>query len=466
MYHLRNSGNMNAARRILLVTLAAVAVWFALPGFLQFSSTVTSAETEFMPGLTANLTGDPIGNVTPHGFSNYFESSMSRSLTVQASMVNLPAGTSLNVFLNADSIGTFTLDMYQRGGLFLSTDHGGTVPNVVAGDTLSIKDGDTTILSGVFAARMTPSPTATHTASPSPTGSPIPFAHFYAPLTGDPIGGITPRGLGSYHSGGMMQRSLDVWVADVNLPEGESLSVSIGAAMAPDDLIGTITLHDHAGVLHLSTFHGDTVPEVVSGTPITVSDNGTAVLAGVFTDTMPTPSPSQTPTSTPTPGPAHAFAAMLSGANEVPPVMTRGRGAGNIFLNAADTSIRVSVGFAHLSSAVTAVTINGPAMPNENGPVIFTLAPPPGPLMYTYQTFVVTAEQVDQLRMGLWYFQVATVDHPDGEIRGQIRPMTRHAMDGDGPSNGNTMFQQVGGNWYVSLPDQSVDVYRLALPAD
>ena len=100
---------------------------------------------------------------------------------------------------------------------------------------------------------------------------------------------------------------------------------------------------------------------------------------------------------------------------------TTGRGAGAIFVNAADTSIRVAVGAIHLSSAVTAVTINGPAMAGENGPVIFTLAAPPGDSSVNYQTFDVTAEQVAELRAGLWYFQIATVDHPDGEIRGQNR---------------------------------------------
>lgn len=460
MFHFRTFlANRSGRSRLLVMTVLAAALGIALPVLLQFSSTVTRAETEVIPSLTANLTGDPIGNTTPRGFSAYFESSSSRALTVQVSMVNLPARTSLGVFLNSTNIGTITLDMMHHGGLFLSTEHGGTVPNVVAGDTLSVKNGDVTILSGVFAPPATPSPTMTHTPRPSPTGSPMPFVHLFAPLTGDPIGDITPRGIGSYTAGGM-QRALDVFVADVNLPDGESLTVSVGAGTAaPEEIVGTIVLHNHAGVLHLSTFHGDTVPMIENGTPINVGDNGTTVLAGIFTNTMPSPPP------TPTPGPAHAFAAVLNGANEVPPVETEGRGAGAIYLNAADTSIRVSVGFVHLSSAATAVTINGPAMPGENGPVIFTLTLPPGDASFNFQTFDVTPEQVEQLRTGLWYFQVATVDHPDGEIRGQIRSL-RHHFDGDGFSDGGgTLFRQSDTNWFVSRPDQSVDVYQLALPA-
>jgi len=335
MSHFRTFlGKKGGAPRWLFVTLAAAAIGIGLPILLQFSSTVTRAETDVMSGLTANLTGDPIGNITPRGFGIYYESSSSRTLTVQVSNVNLPSHTSLDVFLNSTNIGTITLDMFHHGGLFLSTWHGGTVPMVVSGDTLSVKNGEATILSGAFAPPATPSPTATHTPFP-----------------------------------------------------------------------------------------------------------------------------------TPTPGPAHAFAALLNGANEVPPVETMGRGAGAIYLNTADTSIRAAVGSIRLSSAVTAVTINGPAMVGENGPVIFTFGTPPGDASFNYQTFDVTPEQVADLRSGLWYFQIATADHPDGEVRGQIQGLGR--VEGDGLSDENgTTFRQWGDNWYVSRPDQSVDVYHLALPSD
>jgi hypothetical protein len=115
-----------------------------------------------------------------------------------------------------------------------------------------------------------------------------------------------------------------------------------------------------------------------------------------------------------------------------PPVETDGRGRGLILLNHEETSIYVRAQYHRgLSSDVTAITVNGPAMPGENAPVIFSLDLPVPPHTVARGTFAITPEQLAELRAGLWYFQIATVDHPDGEIRGQIHSINHRDDFGD-----------------------------------
>src|SRR5207237_7919298 len=128
-----------------------------------------------------------------------------------------------------------------------------------------------------------------------------------------------------------------------------------------------------------------------------------------------------------------------------------------IALNEAETQITVHLGYFGLSSAVSTITINGPAMPGENASVIFTLANPGGTMgRIEPQTFDVTAEQIAQLRAGTWYFLVSTADHTTGEIRGQIRPLNRRDdFDGDGCTDlgvvrsGNGAMPDAANNWYI-----------------
>ncbi len=480
MSQINSVSTKNGLSRFVILLGAAVALWAALPFVFDFASTTTHAHGA-QPTLVASLTGDPIGEATPRGFASYYVAPTgtpdpARKLVVSVSNINLPSGTQLQVNLNGAPIGMITLDNEGRGFLALYTANGGTVPMVVAGDTLTVgaapAAGNTTYLSGAFDAPPSPSPTSTHTPwptpshtpwptpshtpfpSPSPTGSPIPEIHLYASLAGDPIGDVTPRGLGRYEEEGS-NSSLDVFVSFVNLPDDTALTVNVGNA-ASQAVVGTITLHGHAGALHLDTAHGDTVPVITADTPISITNSDVVVLAGMFSDTPPTPfpTPSHTPFPTPshtpfpsptgTPGPARAFAARLKGANEVPPVTTDGLGIGFVCLNAAETQIRVNIGTRNLSGPATAITINGPALPTENGPVIFTMTLPANSLHYATQTFDVTADQVAQLRAGSWYVQVATAANVDGEIRGQLNAVVPHG--GGGHMGGSGAGDDGGGS--------------------
>ncbi|MGQ0799803.1 MAG: CHRD domain-containing protein [Pseudomarimonas sp.] len=113
----------------------------------------------------------------------------------------------------------------------------------------------------------------------------------------------------------------------------------------------------------------------------------------------------------------------LTGAQEVPPVNTTASARGSVVLNAAQTQITVRLSFSGLSSANTMSHIHGPALPGVNAGVIFDLGNSGstsgelGPLQ-----FAVNAAQVAQLKNGLWYFNIHSVNHGSGEVRGQIRP--------------------------------------------
>ena len=116
-----------------------------------------------------------------------------------------------------------------------------------------------------------------------------------------------------------------------------------------------------------------------------------------------------------------SFSALLNGAQEVPPVTTPASGRGTVVLNADETEITVRLSFANLGSVSTMAHIHGPAAPGSNAPPIFNLtglggiSADLGPAV-----FQVTPQQVNELRAGLWYFNVHSQLQPNGEIRGQI----------------------------------------------
>jgi Ca2+-binding RTX toxin-like protein len=116
-----------------------------------------------------------------------------------------------------------------------------------------------------------------------------------------------------------------------------------------------------------------------------------------------------------------SFSARLEGAQEVPPIDSTASGRGSVVLNAREDEITVRLSFTGLGSDSTMAHIHGPALPGANAGVLFGLAGAGGtsgeigPLR-----FAVTPTQVQQLKDGLWYFNVHSVDNGGGEIRGQI----------------------------------------------
>jgi len=133
------------------------------------------------------------------------------------------------------------------------------------------------------------------------------------------------------------------------------------------------------------------------------------------------------------------FQATLTGSAEVPANSDPTIATGTFALDANVLSFHVDV------PAVTFIAqsafIQGPAFPGANAPVIFDLGGPtfrPGndfgvPPGYRFFSpfdgtfgagpFTITAEQVSQLESGLWYVNVTSAGHLDGQLRGQIVPV-------------------------------------------
>lgn len=122
-------------------------------------------------------------------------------------------------------------------------------------------------------------------------------------------------------------------------------------------------------------------------------------------------------------GPKTSFSATLNGANEVqvPPVTTEGTGTATLTLNGDAFTLTGS--YENLSGPAIAAHIHGPATKSENAGVVVPLTFTEGSTagsgtLSGSGTF--TADQLADLRSGLYYVNVHTEANPEGEIRGQL----------------------------------------------
>lgn len=149
---------------------------------------------------------------------------------------------------------------------------------------------------------------------------------------------------------------------------------------------------------------------------------------------LPTPSPTSTPTVSSTPQPSGQvcttgrFTGSLSGSQEVPGNTVAGTGNGIVVLNSQESAGTVYLNFSSLSSAQTMAHIHGPATPGQNAGIQVTL--PLGQI--ANYTATLTQTQVNELKNGLYYFNVHTQQLSGGEIRGQLRCIPKAAdLNGD-----------------------------------
>jgi uncharacterized protein (DUF1800 family) len=128
------------------------------------------------------------------------------------------------------------------------------------------------------------------------------------------------------------------------------------------------------------------------------------------------------------------YIAMLSGAAEVPPVITSSTGVSNVILSPDETSALVSMSFSNLSAGQTAAHIHGPAEPGNNAPgTILDLDQPLGNVSNLLWTFppvggLSSQDQVNALKTGRLYVNVHSANFPGGEIRGWL-----FVLDGGDP---------------------------------
>jgi hypothetical protein len=111
------------------------------------------------------------------------------------------------------------------------------------------------------------------------------------------------------------------------------------------------------------------------------------------------------------------FKADLSGASEVPPVTTTGKGTATAALDTATKTLTWTVTYSGL--APTAGHIHCPAAPGVNAGVLVPLGNPPLPSPIKGSA-TLTDAQISDLEAGRTYINLHTADNKGGEIRGQL----------------------------------------------
>lgn len=120
------------------------------------------------------------------------------------------------------------------------------------------------------------------------------------------------------------------------------------------------------------------------------------------------------------------YLAILSGAEEVPPVETEA--TGKIVASLNGNKLKLNGSFTALGSDYTASHIHRGAA-GVNGPVVFnlnaTLNLPPlsGQYFLSDNIFILTESQKATLNASEFYVNIHTIDFPNGEIRGQLVPL-------------------------------------------
>jgi hypothetical protein len=157
------------------------------------------------------------------------------------------------------------------------------------------------------------------------------------------------------------------------------------------------------------------------------------ILAGALIPACLSSNPNRTAPQPTAPTTVSSFkAAVLSGRQEVPPVMSSGTGNATVSLNSNRTEITVTVEVAGLADITEAHLHAG--RPGADGPIIFPLATSsftspltvtltqadflPASDVATYDAALLAIERGDT------YVNVHTSTFPDGEIRGQVGPVS------------------------------------------
>ncbi len=125
--------------------LACLALFVALaaPASAQTSETI----------INAGLSGAAIGGQTPTGKAVYRERpGNDRKLQVEVQDVNLPAGTTLNVLVAGQKVGTLAIDALRAGRLELETGRGQAVPVAANGTAIAVTNASgASVVAGTYA---------------------------------------------------------------------------------------------------------------------------------------------------------------------------------------------------------------------------------------------------------------------------------------------------------------------------
>lgn len=255
----------------------ALAVSLTLVGLSMITVMASgSSGATVVTKIEAEFAGASLNGMVPKGEAEFVVfSDGQRKFEATISNVNLPDGTTLNVFVDQTKVGTITV-MGLLGELKLETKDGQTVPEINSRTRVVFSDlGGLTIVAGSFSNIPAPG------ASPSPTPSPNPNGEtrLESRLAGAPIGGLTPKGDAKFLTRTDGRRKLNVEVEKVNLPAGTVLNVLIDNAK-----VGEITLNAMLeNELELDTEKGTPVPAVATLSTVVVTNaQGATILSGTF----------------------------------------------------------------------------------------------------------------------------------------------------------------------------------------
>jgi hypothetical protein len=113
------------------------------------------------------------------------------------------------------------------------------------------------------------------------------------------------------------------------------------------------------------------------------------------------------------------FKADLSGASEVPPVTSAGKGTATASLDTATKTLTWTVTYSGLTP--TAGHIHGPAAVGANAGVLVALGGDPASLASPIKgSATLTDAQISDLEAGRTYINLHTAANKGGEVRGQL----------------------------------------------
>lgn len=117
-----------------------------------------------------------------------------------------------------------------------------------------------------------------------------------------------------------------------------------------------------------------------------------------------------------------SFDVPLSGAQQVPPVKTSGKGTAHLTYNPSTREVQWDITYSDMSSPVTMAHFHHAAA-GKNGPVVVWLTKKGTPVSSPIKGSATLTPAVAKAFLASdIYINVHSKDHPAGEIRGQVMP--------------------------------------------
>lgn len=127
------------------------------------------------------------------------------------------------------------------------------------------------------------------------------------------------------------------------------------------------------------------------------------------------------------------FVVSLTGAQEVPPVLTAATGSASVTVNLTTGAVSVTGSYNNFATNATAAHIHGSAQRGRNAGVMLGLAISGGTSGTISGGGTLTPAQLASLRDGLTYVNVHTMANGGGELRGQIDSVPGSGSPGAAP---------------------------------